>query len=145
MSSKAYKHEDYLNVGEGVEAAAESDNAARFTFDEAYKGKQQVVEEPPEVVVSKDVDWADTPTYADQFEKYPSTTRTVGPKFKSFDMSKPEEEEALDKFINKTLPAEAPQIVVIETEKKFCDSTENWKLLLSYYQVQYRKILDKGR
>lgn len=86
--------------------------------------------------------WSDTPIYADQIVRYPTTTRLYDRQLKLFDLSNPDEEKQLNELFKLELPKEAPKIVITELEKKFDEKNGTFKILVDYYKVQYRKLID---
>jgi len=85
--------------------------------------------------------WSDTPSYEDQYAKYYETTRTRGPFFAVFDLADPASTLALHALTEKQYPEKAPQVILFEPVRQFCEATSNWKVLMVYNTVQYRKLL----
>lgn len=151
------KENIYLNIGTGVSSAEsrkEATSASDSNFNDAIfagfgptthptRNKDATPkEEKKDTPRLKDEQWHDTPTYSNQLAKWPEHCNLIGPKFKQFDLST--QEEALDEFMLQTLPEEAPSIWVESTDKQFGATSEGWKILVTYYKVKYRKLLDKG-
>lgn len=119
-------------VGESFEAASKSWN--RSNAEEA----PQDAPAPPTPPTAND-EWYDTPTFKNQLSGYPDLCKILGPKFKVFDLTA--DEERLNEFMEGTYPEEAPSIVIQSIDKEFAAGSENWKMLVTYFKVKYRKIL----
>ena len=127
----------YLELGQGV-ARSNPDDDMPETKKASEEDKK---EEEQTSTPMKEGDWLDAPSYDDQYSKYPQTTRSRGPHFCVFDMSDIHSAKALDALMDKQYPETAPRIIPLDVTKQFCEKTENWKILVSYYTVQYRKLL----
>lgn len=86
-------------------------------------------------------DWQEEPSYEDQYLKYPETCKTVGPQIAVYDLSQPEQLEALNTLLSKQAPDTCPRLIVADQEKEFSTTTDNWKILVVYYKVLYRKLI----
>lgn len=152
---------EYLDIGEGISSKRSyrdeesfEDIASNVGFglhkenagtEEASSNASQEEEEAKEKTPKvKDDNWYDEPTFSDQLTRYPDLCKFVGPRFKIFDLSSEEDVEKLNTFMERTLPTDAPGIIVDDTDKKFGENSENWKMLITYYEVKYRKLLHKG-
>ena len=122
----------YLELGQGVQRSAPPP-------------EEKVEEAPPAPPVDdKNADeWCDTPTYSDQFVKYPTTTRMRGPMFSVFDLEVPSSASALNALMDRQYPDTAPRAMICDITKQFCEPTCNWKILVTYNVIQYRKLLSK--
>lgn len=153
MSSKLTP-EAYLDLGAGITLNPEV-NGVSYTdsnFNDAvFAGTsrpdiQSVHETTADIkrksVKLKDELWHDTPTYADQFIRWPEHCTLEGPKFRQFDLGSQSSE--LDDFMLQTMPEGAPSIIIDTIDKQFGANSENWKVLVIYHKVKYRKLLDKG-
>jgi hypothetical protein len=127
----------YLELGQGV-ARTHADGDKQESQKAPEENKKEEEQTPTPM---KEGNWMDLPSYDDQYSKYPQTTRSRGPHFSVFDMSDISSAKALDTLMDKQYPETAPQIIPIDVTKQFCEQTGNWKILVSYYTVQYRKLL----
>lgn len=153
MSSNPFVDTKPLVPGQGIARKRNDEFNARFSFDDALAEGNKVTEStgnkehssgPDESThpKRKPAEWNDEPTYTDQLTRYPETVRHLGPFYKSFDLSLPEAAKEYEDFMEKSYPPDAPSIIVINTDKEFSEKSDNWKLLVSYVKVQYRKILE---
>lgn len=96
------------------------------------------VEPPPEEEVGGLPVWQPKPSMADQYEKLPHTVRMGPPVYDIFDLNRDGELERMNKFVARTHPRGAPEIIVTSEQRKFhCAS---WKILVSYQVLEYLKI-----
>lgn len=126
----------YLELGQGI--------ARNEVAEKNPETKEEEKQQKDEAQTPPSIDqWHDKPTYDDQYSKYPQTTRTRGPHFCVYNMADEKSSAALDALMDRQYPETAPQIIPIDVTKHFCDQTGNWKILVSYYTVQYRKLLSE--
>ena len=62
---------------------------------------------------------------------------------KLFDFAKPEELAAYSELIQKSFK-EDPSVVILDEEKQFCQNAENWKVLLQFATIKYKKFLTEN-
>lgn len=139
----------YLELGSSVRRATVESAPPEPTKEDKgdVEDKTQSPQAPPPVVNEKeekekdDSIWSDSPSYEDQYAKYYETTRTRGPFFAVFDLSDPASTLALHALTEKQYPEKAPKVILFEPVRQFCEATSNWKVLMVYNTVQYRKLL----
>lgn len=61
---------------------------------------------------------------------------------KLYDLSKSEELEEYSAVIQDSF-AEDPRIVVLDEQKQFCQNAENWKVLIQFAKIKYKKFIDE--
>lgn len=83
--------------------------------------------------------WGDTPTYADQYVKFPDLCRLVGPEMAVFNVTNSEELAKLNVLMAKQNPTSAPGIVIVNKKENFHEG--KWYVLLEYYRVEYKTVL----
>lgn len=108
-------------------------------LEEAVKEEQ---EEAPEKEDSKSAGkyvWGDTPTFDDQYTKYPDLCRLVGPEVAIFDIINTAELDKLNTMLKKQNPQSAPAIVLANKKENFHEG--KWYVLLEYYRVEYKTVL----
>ncbi len=83
--------------------------------------------------------WTDTPSFQDQYSKYPTTCRLVGPTIDAFDIMDVTAKNDLNKLLADQQPVTAPHIMVASRDKAFHEG--KWIVLLEYYRVEYKKLV----
>jgi hypothetical protein len=149
------KQNDYMDVGMAVDLSTDGDTINTESFEQmankfgvvlpAGETEDRAEIKPEKLAFKKKAEWFSTPTYTDQLSKYPESCRLIGPKFEDFDLAKEGEKERLNTFMSDSLPRSSPAIVVQGTDKQFCEKTGNWKFLVTYYTVEYLRLLDPGK
>lgn len=85
--------------------------------------------------------WFATPTFEDQWVRYPTTCKPGPIQFKTYSL--PEETTELNEFMQKTVPPSAPQIRLVSSEKQAFEGA--WSMLVVYHEILYKKLLDPNR
>ena len=62
---------------------------------------------------------------------------------KLFDFTKPNELSDYSELIQKSFK-EDPSVVILDEEKQFCQNAENWKILLQFATIKYKKFLTEN-
>lgn len=83
--------------------------------------------------------WLSIPTFDDQFSKYPTTCRLIGPTIALFDITDKGQLADLNKMLAKQSPVDAPGIILVNKEKNFHEG--KWLVLLEYMSVEYKKLV----
>lgn len=83
--------------------------------------------------------WGDTPTFKDQYAKYPNTCRLIGPQMAVFDVTDEGQLSKLNKLLALQRPEEAPGIIVVTKEKNFHEG--KWLVLLEYFRLEYKHLI----
>lgn len=83
--------------------------------------------------------WLDTPTYDNQYAKYPTTCRVIGPQIGVFNMTDPKELADLNRLLLMQIPEEAPSVLVQSKKENFYEG--KWLMLLEYFRVEYKKLI----
>lgn len=81
-------------------------------------------------------DWSDTPSFADQYIRYPDLCRLVGPQMAMFNVTEKDQLAELNKMLQKQQPEAAPSIVIANKKENFHEG--KWLVLLDYYRVEYK-------
>ena len=85
------------------------------------------------------VSWVDTPTFENQYKRYPETCRLVGPQLSVFNITEAEEMMQLNSMLLKQQPEEAPSILIASKKENFHEG--KWLVLLEYYRVEYKQLI----
>lgn len=83
--------------------------------------------------------WLEHPTYENQYTKYPTTCRMVGPQMCVFNMTDPAQLADLNRMLLLQIPEEAPRIMVRSKKENFHEG--KWLMLLEYFRVEYKKLI----
>jgi len=83
--------------------------------------------------------WADTPTFEDQYKRFPQTTRLVGPLVAVYDAANPEQLKELNILFSKQQPEDAPSIILASRKENFHEG--KWLMLLEYFRVEYKQLI----
>jgi hypothetical protein len=83
--------------------------------------------------------WCDEPTFDDQYEKYPSSCRLLGPQIAVFNIAEASQLHDLNKLLLTQQPKEAPGIVLINKKENFFQGS--WLMSVEYFKVQYKKLI----
>lgn len=142
----AKKDSKFMAIGQGIARSKDDaeEGSPKSNDDQETKQNTQATPavEPPTIADSKPNDaWSFKPTYEDQYARYPQTTRTRGPFFRVFDLDDAASTASLEKLTDSQYPETAPQAIISETIKQFCEKTGSWKVLVTYYAIQYRILL----
>jgi len=86
-------------------------------------------------------EWSENPFLKGQFQ-----TRELWEydqvSVKLFDLSKAKELKEYSSIIQDSF-AEDPRIVVLDEQKQFCQNAENWKVLIQFAKIKYKKFIDE--
>ena len=63
-------------------------------------------------------------------------------KVKLFDLTKAKDLEQYSAIIEDSF-VEDPRIVVLDEQKQFCQNSENWKILIQFAKIKYKKFTDE--
>lgn len=83
--------------------------------------------------------WISTPTFEDQYKRFPQTTRLVGPIVAVFDAANPEQLKDLNNLLSKQQPDDAPSVILASKKENFHDG--KWLMLLEYFRVEYKQLI----
>ncbi|MFN5249780.1 MAG: hypothetical protein ACK5DE_01930 [Bacteroidota bacterium] len=83
--------------------------------------------------------WISTPTFEDQYKRFPQTTRLVGPAVAVYDAANPEQLKELNALLSKQQPEDAPSIIVASRKENFHEG--KWLMLLEYFRVEYKQLI----
>jgi hypothetical protein len=83
--------------------------------------------------------WSSTPTFENQYKRFPETTRLVGPIVAVYDAANPEQLKELNTLFSKQQPEEAPSIMIASRKENFHDG--KWLMLLEYFRVEYKQLI----
>jgi hypothetical protein len=83
--------------------------------------------------------WINTPTFEDQYKRFPETTRMVGPVVSVFDVANPEQLKELNALLSKQQPEHAPSIILASRKENFHEG--KWLMLLEYFRVEYKQLI----
>jgi hypothetical protein len=83
--------------------------------------------------------WSDTPTFEDQYKRFPETTRLVGPIVAVYDAANPEELAEINYLFAKQQPENAPSIIMASRKENFHEG--KWLMLLEYFRVEYKQLI----
>lgn len=83
--------------------------------------------------------WISTPTFEDQYKRFPETTRLVGPIVAVYDAANPEQLKELNALLSLQQPESAPTILLASRKENFHDG--KWLMLLEYFRVEYKQLV----
>jgi len=83
--------------------------------------------------------WTTTPTFEDQYKRFPQTTRLVGPLVAVYDAANPEQLKELNILFSKQQPEDAPSIILASRKENFHEG--KWLMLLEYFRVEYKQLI----
>ena len=83
--------------------------------------------------------WITTPTFEDQYKRFPQSTRLVGPVVAVFDAANTEQLKELNALLAKQQPEFAPSLIVASRKENFHEG--KWLMLLEYYRVEYKQLI----
>jgi hypothetical protein len=83
--------------------------------------------------------WISTPTFEDQYKRFPETTRMVGPMVAVFDVANPEQLKELNALLSKQQPEHAPSVILASRKENFHEG--KWLMLLEYFRVEYKQLI----
>lgn len=83
--------------------------------------------------------WISTPTFDDQYKRFPQTTRLVGPVVSVFDVANPTQLQELNALLAKQQPEDAPSIILASRKENFHEG--KWLMLLEYFRVEYKQLI----
>jgi hypothetical protein len=106
--------------------AAESDKTTDSGFEENKDPKGKAI-------------WVNTPTFEDQYKRFPETTRMVGPAVAVFDAANTEQLIELNALLAKQQPEDAPSILIASRKENFHEG--KWLMLLEYFRVEYKQLI----
>lgn len=84
--------------------------------------------------------WSDTPTFRDQMEKHPDTTRVGSKKSAVFNLAGEDGVKNWNDLLSKTIPPEAPQVIILDQERNFSESAGGYVIYVEYYTVEYAQL-----
>jgi len=83
--------------------------------------------------------WIDTPTFEDQYKRFPETARMVGPVVAVYDAANPEKLKELNALLAKQQPEDAPSILIASRKENFHEG--KWLMLIEYFRVEYKQLI----
>jgi len=83
--------------------------------------------------------WVTTPTFEDQYKRFPESTRLVGPVVAVFDAANPDKLKELNALLSKQQPEDAPSIILASRKENFHEG--KWLMLLEYFRVEYKQLI----
>lgn len=83
--------------------------------------------------------WINTPTFEDQYKRFPETTRMVGPVVAVYDAANPDQLKELNALLSKQQPEDAPSIILASRKENFHEG--KWLMLLEYFRVEYKQLI----
>jgi hypothetical protein len=83
--------------------------------------------------------WVATPTFEDQYKRFPQSTRLVGPVVAVFDAASTEQLRELNNLLSKQQPEFAPSILIASRKENFHEG--KWLMLLEYFRVEYKQLI----
>lgn len=83
--------------------------------------------------------WTNTPTFEDQYKRFPQTTRLVGPVVAVYDAANPDQLKELNVLLSKQQPEDAPSIILASRKENFHEG--KWLMLLEYFRVEYKQLI----
>ena len=83
--------------------------------------------------------WINTPTFEDQYKRFPQTTRLVGPVVAVYDAANPDQLKELNALFSKQQPEDAPSIILASRKENFHEG--KWLMLLEYFRVEYKQLI----
>lgn len=83
--------------------------------------------------------WINTPTFEDQYKRFPQTTRLAGPVVAVYDAANTEQLKELNALLSKQQPEDAPSIIVASRKENFHEG--KWLMLLEYFRVEYKQLI----
>ena len=92
---------------------------------------------PKEVNMDGATDWG-PPSLQGQFEQA-DLWEQDGWSVRVFDLSKSEELEEYQALLTASSKKD-PEHVIVEQEKQFCDSVNNWKIFVTSVKIKYRNL-----
>lgn len=133
---------------ETVKVAKEELEALRFKMLDLGEGSEvealfpTSTDEEPIPAPKKGLEiWSSTPTYQDQFEKFPNTCRLKGPSIQVFNLNSAQDVNRLNNLLARCRPETAPEIVIIERSKQFYEGT--WSVYVEYMEIEYLSLIDE--
>lgn len=109
-----------------TQAADGNDTAADSGFEENKDPKGKSI-------------WINTPTFEDQYKRFPETTRMVGPVVAVYDAANTEQLKELNALLAKQQPEDAPSILIASRKENFHEG--KWLMLLEYFRVEYKQLI----
>lgn len=83
--------------------------------------------------------WIDTPTFEDQYKRFPQSTRLIGPVVAVFDVANADQLKELNALLSKQQPEAAPSIILAHRKENFHEG--KWLMLLEYFRVEYKQLI----
>jgi hypothetical protein len=83
--------------------------------------------------------WINTPTFEDQYKRFPQTTKLVGPVVAVYDAANPDQLKELNTLLAKQQPEDAPSIILASRKENFHEG--KWLMLLEYFRVEYKQLI----
>jgi hypothetical protein len=93
-----------------------------------------------------EIKWVNEPTFDNQMKKFPGTFKFGAIQYEVFKLSAEGEGKVeLNKFMAGTDPAEAPRILLLNTDKQFSEKEGCWLIMLTYQKVFYKVIIKESK
>lgn len=83
--------------------------------------------------------WINTPTFDDQYKRFPQSTRLIGPIVAVFDAANTEQLKELNALLSKQQPESAPSLIIASRKENFHEG--KWLMLLEYFRVEYKQLI----
>lgn len=137
--------ESFVSPGSGVPRASAEEIADQGGFLGAI-----ATAEPDEVVAeaqedldsSGDTVWSDTPTYADQWWRFPETCRPGPPITAVFKLKDQADVDRLNTLMAGVVPESAPSIVLVSgVPPQWAEDISSFVELVKYRKVQYKRLI----
>lgn len=127
--------EDYSSpLGHGV---AKTDDELDGSLEEALQQAQGVSGIPKHSTIGPIASWGSSPSVEGQFQEA-SQWRKSGTHIKIFDLSKEKDLNNYSDLVSKAYQDD-PSVIIVDEDKQFCKTTENWKILVQVVQIEYKK------
>ena len=126
--------EDYSPLGHGVE---KTNDELDGSLEEALQEAQGVSGIPKHTTTGPIPSWAPSPSTEGQFQEE-SQWRKSGTSIKVFDLSNEDHLANYSDLISKAYQDD-PSVIIVDEDKQFCKTTENWKILVQVVQIEYKK------
>jgi hypothetical protein len=88
------------------------------------------------------VEWGDKPTFPDQVLRGTEFWKTDRVEVKIFDLSQNEQIESYAKLLSEVEMVGVNKTITF-SERKYCEETANWKVMLEITYIKFRQLLRK--
>jgi len=151
MSEQEEPEEAFEDLGSGTEAGDVGENPIHLhPADEPVENPKETRDRDlnrPAYDFLLDEDkkkqFSKTPSYADQYSRYPETVRTVGPMIRVFDLADANDLTEMNKLMTGFQNHNAPRSVAEIVDKQWDEKTGNWKMLMRVTEFMYLKIIER--